>query len=92
MRHRIAAALLVALVTIFGWSGQSWAQAKIARIGFLTPASGGVWPEFVAALRALGYVENQTIAFEVRAAGTISIGFQSLRPSWSVRRWTSSLR
>jgi putative tryptophan/tyrosine transport system substrate-binding protein len=71
MRHRIAAVLLVAvaLFTTLGWTGQCWAQAKIARIGFLTPASGGVWPEFVAALRALGYVENQTITFEVRAAG-----------------------
>ena len=71
MRHRIAAVLLVAvaLLTTLGWTGQCWAQAKVARIGFLTPASGGVWPEFVAALRALGYVENQTITFEVRAAG-----------------------
>jgi ABC-type uncharacterized transport system substrate-binding protein len=71
MRHRIAGVLLVAvaLLTTLGWTGQCWAQAKIARIGFLTPASGGVWPEFVAALRALGYVENQTITFEVRAAG-----------------------
>jgi putative ABC transport system substrate-binding protein len=69
MRLRIAAVLLIALLTILGWTEQSWAQAKIARIGFLTPASGGVWPEFVGALRALGYVENQTIMFEVRAAG-----------------------
>jgi ABC-type uncharacterized transport system substrate-binding protein len=70
MRHRIAAALLLTVVLLtLGWTGQCWAQAKIARIGFLTPASGGVWPEFVEALRALGYVENQTITFEVRAAG-----------------------
>jgi len=70
MRHRIAAALLltVALLTL-GWTGQCRAQAKIARIGFLTPASARVWPEFVEALRALGYVENQTITFEARAAG-----------------------
>jgi putative ABC transport system substrate-binding protein len=70
MRHRIAAALLLTVVLLtLGWTGQCWAQAKIARIGFLTPASGGVWPEFVEALRALGYVENRTITFEVRAAG-----------------------
>jgi putative tryptophan/tyrosine transport system substrate-binding protein len=71
MRYRIAAVLLVtvALLTTFGGTGQCLAQAKIARIGFLTPASGGVWPEFVEALRALGYVENHTITFEVRAAG-----------------------
>jgi len=70
MRHRAAAALLltVSLLTMLAWTGQCRAQAKIARIGFLTPASGGVWPEFVAALRTLGYVENQTITFEVRAA------------------------
>jgi len=71
MGHRTAAVLLVAvaLLNVLGWSGQSWAQVKIVRIGFLTPASGGVWPEFVAALRAMGYLENQTITFEVRAAG-----------------------
>ena len=70
MRHRIAAVLLlaIALLATFGWTGQCWAQAKLARIGFLTPASGGVWPEFVEALRALGYVEGQTITFEVRTA------------------------
>jgi putative tryptophan/tyrosine transport system substrate-binding protein len=59
----------VALLTMVVSTERSWAQTKIARIGFLTPASGGVWPEFVAALRALGYVEGQTITFEVRPAG-----------------------
>jgi len=70
MRHRIIAALLLALglLATLGWTGQCWAQAKIARIGWLTPASGGPRTEFVEALRALGYVEGQTITFEVRAA------------------------
>ena len=70
MRHRIAAVLLVAVasLTTLGWTGNSWAQAKVAKIGFLTPTTKFVWPQFVAALRALGYIENQTITFEVRAA------------------------
>lgn len=72
MRHRIAAVLLITvalLVVTLGWTGQCRAQAKIARIGFLTPASAGPRAELVEALRTLGYVEGQTIAFEVRAAG-----------------------
>ena len=70
MKHRIEAVMLctVALLAIIGWTGQCSAQAKVARVGFLTPASGGVWPEFVDALRALGYVEGQTISFDVRTA------------------------
>lgn len=70
MRRRIEAVMLctVALFAILGWTGPCSAQAKVARIGFLTPASGGVWPEFVEALRSLGYVEGQTITFEVRTA------------------------
>ena len=70
MNRRIAAGLILAgsLLTCLAWTGQCWAQAKIPRIGFLTPASGGVWPQVVEALGALGYVEGQTITFEVRAA------------------------
>ena len=64
MRHRIVALLLLtlALLTPLGWTEPCWAQAKIARIGFLTPAKGGVWPELREALRTLGYVEGQTIS------------------------------
>jgi len=71
VKHPSAAGLLlaIALLTTVGWTGQCWAQAKLARIGFLTPASGGPRKEFVEALRALGYIEGQTITFEVRAAG-----------------------
>jgi hypothetical protein len=56
MRHRIAAVplLTVALLTALGWIGQCWAQTKVARIGFLTPASGGPRTELVDALRTLG--------------------------------------
>jgi putative ABC transport system substrate-binding protein len=70
VRHRVSAALLltVALVATLGWTGQCWAQAKIARIGLLTPASVGPRAPLVEALRTLGYVEGQTITVEVRAA------------------------
>ena len=38
MKHRSAAELLltVALLTSFGWTGESCAQTKIARVGILT--------------------------------------------------------
>ena len=69
MRLRIAGSLLliVAWLTL-GWAEQCWAQTKVARIGFLTPASGGPRTELVEALRTRGYIEGQTITFEIRAA------------------------
>ena len=38
MKHRSAAELLliVALLTSLGWTEESWAQAKIARVGILS--------------------------------------------------------
>jgi hypothetical protein len=70
MNQRIAVALFftVALLSSPGWTGQCWAQGKVARIGFLNPATGGPRTEFVEALGRLGYIEGQTIKFEVRAA------------------------
>ena len=68
MRFRIVLFIAVALLTTLGWTGECWAQGKIARIGFLTPTSGGPRVELVEALRALGYVEGRTITFEVRSA------------------------
>jgi hypothetical protein len=65
VRLRVSAALLLtlALVAILGWTGQRWAQTKLARIGFLTPANGGPREEFVEALRKLSYVEGQRRQF-----------------------------
>jgi putative tryptophan/tyrosine transport system substrate-binding protein len=41
---------------------------RMYRIGWLTPALGGPPPTFREALRALGYVEGQGLAFETRYA------------------------
>src|SRR6266851_10433227 len=43
---------------------------KVVRIGWLTPAvvGGESWRAFRDALRSLGYVEGQTVAFESRSA------------------------
>ena len=70
MRLRIPAVLFfaAALSTAAGWTEQCLAQTKIARIGFLTPASRGPTSELVEALHALGYIEGKTIIFVTRAA------------------------
>jgi hypothetical protein len=88
MGHRIAAVLLltVALLTTLGWTGQCWAQTKIARIGFLTPASGGPRTELVEALRTLGYVEGQTTTF------LISDEAQPASGRWAKRRHSGAAR
>ena len=70
MRRRATQVLFVAItfLAVFGWTEQIRAEGKIARIGFLTPASRGPTSELVEALRALGYIEGQTIIFVTRAA------------------------
>jgi putative tryptophan/tyrosine transport system substrate-binding protein len=61
--------LLAALVlTTISWTGQCWSQTKIARIGYLTPAKASSPQKLIHALHTLGYVEGQTITFEVRSA------------------------
>ena len=42
MQHRTAAVLVltVSLLTTLGWTGESWAQAKIPRVGILTVFAG----------------------------------------------------
>jgi putative tryptophan/tyrosine transport system substrate-binding protein len=65
MTRLLLVALLLATVS---WTEQCWSQSKIARIGFLTPASESNPKKLIDALHALGYVEGQTITFQVRSA------------------------
>ena len=74
MMHRAAGLLLltVTLLTSLGWTGGSWGQAKIARVGVLTFASGAAdaKPQSEEPLRrtlaAHGWIEGQNLALEFR--------------------------
>ena len=57
----LGAVLATPLATGAQQAGKMW------RIGFLTPAEAH-WDTFVEALRALGYIEGQTVRFDVRTA------------------------
>src|SRR5882762_7972247 len=74
--NRIAAVLLlaVALLITLGWTGESWGQTKLPRVGILT--YGGTtddevkqWLEpFRRKLANQGWIEGQRVAFEYRRA------------------------
>jgi len=73
---RIAAALLFAgaLLAIFGWTGESWAQAKTARIGILASQLTGTtddatrqaYESFRRTLAEYGWVEGKNLSIEYR--------------------------
>jgi putative tryptophan/tyrosine transport system substrate-binding protein len=66
---------LVALVLVCSWTSASLAQSRTPRIGLLSTATDSARPllpqrvAFLDGLRALGYVEGQTIGIERRFAG-----------------------
>jgi putative tryptophan/tyrosine transport system substrate-binding protein len=64
---------------------------KMWRIGFLTPAEVH-WDTFVEALRALGYIEGQTVRFDVRTAENDLGRLRSSPLISSARMSTSSSR
>ena len=77
MQHRTAAALLlaVALLTSLGWTRESWAQTKIARVGILvTPlavtdvAMAQYYGPFREMLAHEGWIEGKNVSFEYRSA------------------------
>jgi len=77
MQHRLAAVLLLtgALLTSVAWTDDSWAQAKIARVGILTfiavtdDPTLRLWFEpFRRTLADQGWVEGKNVAFEYRSA------------------------
>ncbi len=73
MKHRTAAVLLlsIAWLTTIGWTGESWGQEKIPRVGILTVAEGreAVLEAFYRALGEHGWVEGKNVAFEYRHGG-----------------------
>ena len=76
VRHRATAVLLfaVALLTSLGWTGETWGQTKLPRVGILT--YGGTTDEsvkqwldpFRRKLADQGWIEGQQVAFEYRRA------------------------
>jgi putative ABC transport system substrate-binding protein len=78
MKHRTAAVLLVsaALLTTLGFAGESWGQAKTARVGILaTPFRGAAdeamtqyYEVFRNTLAQQGWIEGKNVAFEYRGA------------------------
>jgi putative ABC transport system substrate-binding protein len=77
MRHGTAAVLLLAaaLLTSPGWNGETWAQAKIPRVGILTfdavtvDPTVGTWLEpFRRTLADEGWIEGKNVSLEYRSA------------------------
>ena len=64
-------ALTAFVLIVTSWTGASWAQAKIPRVGIILPTAPDqrfIGP-FYQTLREHGWVEGKTVAFEVRDAG-----------------------
>ena len=72
LRNTTVLLLTVALLTILGWTGDSWGQTKLPRVGILS--YGGTsddavkqWLEpFRRKLAEQGWIEGQQVAFEYR--------------------------
>ena len=75
MKYRHGSVLLSAvLLTGLAWTGDIWAQTKIARVGILAPsdAAGNVVAEFYEPFRGtlvqLGWIEGKNVSLEFRNA------------------------
>src|SRR5262245_47837100 len=83
MRDGIVSALIgFALLTTPGWTGESSAQTKIARVGILmidvnpTDERAKIWLDpFRRMLASEGWIEGQNISFEYGRAGVDRAGF-----------------
>jgi putative ABC transport system substrate-binding protein len=80
--HRALLLLAVALLTILGWTGDSWGQANVRRVGVLSffafadDPTLGLWFEpFRRELAREGWVEGKNVAFEYRSANGDSAQF-----------------
>jgi putative ABC transport system substrate-binding protein len=79
MQHRTVAMLLiaVALLSSLGWSGESLAQTKIARVGILANPNAGTTDEAMAqyyehfrrTLSQHDWIEGKNVSFVYRSAG-----------------------
>jgi len=71
MIRRSAGLLLVSvtLLTTLGWTGESWAQTKIARVGILTIEDRQPWFEpFERILSEHGWIVGKNLSLEFRSA------------------------
>ena len=81
MKHRIAAvlSLAVALMTNLGWTAESCAQTKVARVGVLahseTSAASPFFQGFEQALAGRGWLPGKTVVLEYRAPRADEPGF-----------------
>jgi putative ABC transport system substrate-binding protein len=60
--------LTLAFLTALGWTGQSWGQAKIARLGVLTFTGAAAEEPLRRTLAAYGWVADQNLSIEFRIA------------------------
>ena len=75
MKKRVTAVLLlaVALLTTLGWTGESWGQANVRRVGILTADldltssyARQWWEPFPRTLADRGWIEGKNVLFEFR--------------------------
>ncbi len=76
MKHRTAAVLLVTAVflTLLGWTGESWGQAKLPRVGIISsfpitedPSLSGWFEPFRRKLADEGWIEGKNFLFDYRS-------------------------
>ena len=77
MKNRVATVLLLmgAVLAIFGWTGEAWGQAKLARVGILSFSAANDDPRLEAFLKVFrrtladqGWIEGQNVSFEYQNA------------------------
>jgi hypothetical protein len=95
MKRAAVPSILVAVVLlVLRVIADAQQPKKVPRIGYLSsfePASDSARAEAIRlALRELGYIEGQNIAFEYRYAEGKRDRFSELAPSWCVSRLISS--
>ena len=75
MKDRVAAVLLVTAVflTLLGWTGESWGQANVRRVGILTADvdlrsdyAKQWWEPFRRTLADQGWIDGKNVSFEFR--------------------------
>ena len=94
MKRKISVLTLCAMLFALSCSASAQQPKKVRRIGYLSSADAArdsARAEAIRlALRTLGYVEGQNIAFEYRYAEGELDRLPALRPSWYVSRLISS--